>query len=57
MDIGVPFPVDNLQRGLGVQILNCHPLLERGVEAGMWSELRVQSPGYVRQAGEYKFPL
>lgn len=43
MDIGVPFPVDNLQRGLVVQMLNCHPPPERGVEVDVWSELRVQS--------------
>lgn len=35
--------MDNLQRGSGVQMLNCHPTPERGVEVGMWGELRVQS--------------
>lgn len=31
LDVGIPFPADNLQNGVGVQMLSCHPL---------WKEVR-----------------
>lgn len=43
LDAGVPLSVDNLRRGVGVQMLSCHLPLERGVEVGVWNELRMQS--------------